>query len=32
MKNAMYDGDGVRFRYGDCKKVIDVSSYNGNNN
>ena len=28
-KKAMYDGDGVRFGYGECKKVIDVSSYNG---
>ena len=28
-KKAMYDGNGVRFGYGECKKVIDVSSYNG---
>ncbi|MDO5812888.1 MAG: Ig-like domain-containing protein [Bacillota bacterium] len=28
-KKAMYDGDGIRFGYGECKKVIDVSSYNG---
>ncbi|WP_294581720.1 Ig-like domain-containing protein, partial [uncultured Thomasclavelia sp.] len=26
---VMYDGDGKRFGYGECKKVIDVSSHNG---
>lgn len=29
---VMYDGDGNRFGYGQCKKVIDVSSYNGSIN
>lgn len=29
-KKIMYDGEGSRFGYGECKKVIDVSGYNGN--
>ncbi|MFQ6792500.1 MAG: Ig-like domain-containing protein [Thomasclavelia sp.] len=28
-KKVMLDGDGKAFGYGECKKVIDVSSYNG---
>ena len=31
-KKVMYDGYGNVFGYGECKKVIDVSSYNGNIN
>ena len=29
---VMYDGYGSRFGYSECKKVIDVSAYNGNIN
>ena len=32
VKKAMYDGNGIRFGYSECKKVIDVSSYNGSIN
>lgn len=31
-KKVMYDGYGSRFGYSECKKVIDVSAYNGNIN